>query len=233
MTVRTRLSHAARVDLDGYRPEHVDERIRRALEREGVEDELGLARLLAGDEEARARFRRSVAVSVSGLFRDAHQFDHLEREILPPMVGDGRHIGVWSAGCADGSELASIALVLRRLGALERAALLGSDLLAENIARARAGDYGGDEIPPDVRGRLRWEQRDLLRDGAPAGRWGLVLCRNVAIYMAPGARVRLHRTLAGALPAGGVLVLGRTERLAAPEKLGLERIAPHTYRRLA
>ena len=64
MTVRARLSHAARVDLDGYRPEHVTERIRRAVEREGVADEAGVACLVAADDGARARFLRSLAVSV-------------------------------------------------------------------------------------------------------------------------------------------------------------------------
>jgi chemotaxis protein methyltransferase CheR len=233
VTVRARLSHAARVDLDGYRAEYVTERIRRAVEREGVADEAGLARLVAVDDGARARFRRSLAVSVSGLFRDPAQFEHLEREVLPAMVADGRRIGVWSAGCADGSELTSIALIIRRLGALERTFFLGSDLLAENIERARAGDYGDDEIPADVRYRLRWEQRDLLRDGAPEGRWRLILCRNLAIYLAPSARDALHHTLAGALATGGVLLLGRAERLSRPEPLGLEQIGLQAYRRAA
>jgi chemotaxis protein methyltransferase CheR len=59
-----------------------------------------------------------------------------------------------------------------------------------------------------------------------------VLCRNVAIYLAPEARDRLHRALAGALAPGGVLLLGRSERLTAPEELGLRQVAPHAYGRV-
>lgn len=169
----------------------------RALEREGAASVNELVRRLDADPGARRRFRMSVAVSVSGLFRDPAQFELLERTLLPPLLAGGRRITVWSAGCANGTELYSLAIVLQRLGALERAHLLGSDLLEENLAEARR----------------------------------LVLCRNLAIYLAPAARHALHETLAGALAPGGVLLLGRSERLTRPEALGLESVAPHAYRR--
>ena len=130
------LSRAAGLTLDAYRRDHVGERIKRALEREGVSDIPSLAALIARDQEARTRFRRSVAVSVSGLFRDPAQFDLLEGTLLPRLIADRRRISVWSAGCADGSELYSVAVLLQRLGVLDRALLLGSDLLA---CRQRAG----------------------------------------------------------------------------------------------
>ena len=192
-----------------------------------------LARLLTVDPEARGRFRRSVAVSVTSLFRDPEQFELLERTLLPPLLADGRRLHVWSAGCSNGAELYSVALLLERLGATERSLLLGSDLLAENIEHARRGEYDGRAMPAGLRQRLRWERRDLLSDGAPPGRWRLVLCRNVAIYLGPAAKDRLQAMLAGALAPGGVLLLGRSERVTEPRRLGLERVAPHAYRKLA
>ena len=205
----------------------------RALELEGAASVNELTRLLAADAEARRRFRTSVAVSVSGLFRDPAQFDLLEQALLPPLLAGGRRITAWSAGCANGTELYSLAIVLQRLGALERAHLLGSDLLEENLAAARRGELDGVAIAPELRARCRWERRDLTRDGVPPGAWRLVLCRNLAIYLAPAARHALHETLAGALTPGGVLLLGRSERLTHPEALGLESVAPHAYRKVA
>ncbi len=228
-----RLSQAAGLDLGSYREEHVAERVRRALERESVPDVAGLVGLLQADPAARARFRRSVAVSVSGLFRDPAQFDLLERELLPPLLDEGRRVSVWSAGCADGSELYSVAILLERLGALERSFLLGSDVLEENLAVARRGTYGEITVDPRLRARVRWERRDLVREGAPPGKWRLVLCRNVAIYLARAAKRALYEALAGSLAAGGVLLLGRSERLSDPTSLGLERAAPHAYRKAA
>jgi chemotaxis protein methyltransferase CheR len=227
------LSHASGIELTSYRAEHVDRSIRRGLDAEGVPDVAGLVRLIRSDGAARGRFRRLVAVSVSGLFRDQAQFDLLERELVPMLLADGHRLSVWSAGCADGSELYSVAVVLERLGVLERSFLLGSDLLDDNVALARRGTYGDSTIPAEVRARMRWEQRDIVRDGAPGSGFRLVLCRNLAIYLAPEAKRALHETLAGALATGGVLLLGRSERLPDPEALGLRRVFPHAYRRMA
>ncbi len=225
------LSRLVGIDLDAYRERHVSERIGRAVVREGAGDVAGLVRLLRTDEAARQRFRRSLAVSVSGVFRDPQQFDLLEGVLLPPLVATGKRLRVWSAGCADGAELYSVAMVLERLGALDRTHLLGSDLLEENVEAARRAHYG-TAVPDTLRPRVRWEVRDLLRDGAPAGSWNVVLCRNVAIYLAPHARDALHATLAGALSRDGVLLVGRSEAIRAPGAIGLEPVAHRAYRRV-
>lgn len=227
------LSQAAGIDLGAYRKDHVEERVQRALAREGAPDVPALARLLRSDPAARTRFRRSVAVSFSGLFRDPAQFDLLEHELLPPLLAGGRRLTVWSAGCSDGSELYSVALLLERLAALDRAVFLGSDLLEENLALARRGRYGDVEIGEDLRRRACWERRDVVSEGAPPGPWRLILCRNLAIYLSPEAKRALHETLATALAPGGALLLGRSERLADPTALGLERSGTHAYRRAA
>jgi chemotaxis protein methyltransferase CheR len=225
------LSRAAALDLGHFRPDHVEERVRRALEREEAADARALARLLAAEPAVRTRFRRSVAISHGGCFRDPSQFTLLEDRLLPALVSEGRRLTAWSAGCADGAELYSLGMVLVRLGAIERALLLGSDLLEENVALARRGRYEGHPVPAAIRARVRWERRDLIADGPPEGRWRLVLCRNVAIYLSPTARRMLYRTLVSALAPDGVLLLGRSERLLDPAALGLRPVAPHAYGR--
>ncbi len=225
------LSRASGLPLSTFQGEHVGERVRRGLEREGVRDVAALAGRLAKEPSARTRFRRSIAVSVSGIFRDAEQFAQLERELLPPLLADSRRVRVWSAGCADGSELYSVAVLLARHGALDRAHLLGSDLLEENLVLARRGSYDGTTLPESLRQAARWEQRDIVSAGAPAGSWSLVLCRNVVIYLTPAARQAVHASLSRALRPGGILLLGRSERLVDPWRLGLESAGPHAYRR--
>jgi chemotaxis protein methyltransferase CheR len=227
------LSLASGMDLFAYRGDHVAERVGRALEREGIQDIDELARRVAGDDEARSRFRRSVAMVVSGLFRDPAQFQLIERELLPMVMGARRQLRVWSAGCADGAELYSVGIVLAQLGILDEASLLGSDLLEENLMAAELGVYGDVQLPASLRARMRWEQRDLLEAATPPGKWSLILCRNLAIYLRAHAKQLLHGRLAGALAAGGVLLLGRSERITDPEGIGLELVAPRAYRRVA
>jgi chemotaxis protein methyltransferase CheR len=225
------LSAVAGLPLEAFRAEHVADRIERALAAEDVATTAELATLLRRDPRARERFRRSVAVSHSGLFRDPEQFETLEHRVLPRLLERAGRPRVWSAGCANGLELWSLAIVLGRLDALEHSQLVGTDLLEENIAVARAGVYDVVEITPALRSRARWERHDLVNDPPPAGRWDLILCRNVAIYLAPRAKARVHRRLASALAPGGVLMLGRSERLGDPAALGLQRIERHVYER--
>ena len=222
------LEYVSGLPLESFRREHIAQQVERACRREQVAGEDGLARVLRRDDEARRRFRRSVAISHGAMFRDPEQFTLVEEVLLPRLLAGGKRLSVWSAGCADGAELHTLGLVLARMGVLERALLLGSDLLDENLAIARAGDY-----PQELRARMRWERRDLSADGPPPGRWRLILCRNVAIYLSPPARRRVYGTLVSALSARGVLLLGRSERLIDPGSLGLRSVGPHAYERVA
>ena len=223
------LARASGLPLGHFRPDHVQEQIARACAREGFEDADELARRLMRDPVARTRFRRSVAISHSAMFRDPEQFRLLERVLLPRLLDDGRRLTAWSAGCSDGAELYTLGIVLERLAALDRALLLGSDLLDENVAAARMTRA---DVPAAVRDRVRWDRRDIVGDGPPAGRWRLVLCRNVAIYLAPAARRELYTALSGALTMRGVLLLGRSERLLDASSYGLRPVAPHAYERI-
>jgi chemotaxis methyl-accepting protein methylase len=225
------LVRASGLPLASFRREHVDRQVERACERERVADTAALARRLGRDGEARRRFRRSIAISHASMFRDPEQFALLEEVLLPRLLAGGKRVTVWSAGCADGSELHTLGVVLERMGALDRSLLLGSDLLEENLTVARAAPYEG--VSDAVRARVRWERRDLAADGPPPGHWRLVLCRNVAIYLAPEARRRVYSTLASALTLRGVLLLGRSERLIDPASCGLRAIAPHAYERVS
>ncbi len=225
------LSAAADLDLRSFRQAHVEARITRAIGRAGVTDIAALGRALRTSGSAREEFRRSVAISVTGFFRDAEQFEHLERHM--GWLRQTPRPRVWSAGCSNGAELWSMAVLLDRLGAAGRAQLLGSDLLPENVSRARQGlDQGvlaGHTLPADA--SPVFEVRDLTTRPAAPGPWHVILCRNVAIYFEPQMRLELHERLAAQLAPNGLLLLGRSERIADPTALGLERVAPHLYRR--
>lgn len=227
------LSAASDLDLAIFRPAHLEARVEKALERYAPHGVDALHAALHGNSVLREEFRRSIAISVTGFFRDADQFGLLEpqlerlREVKKPRI--------WSAGCSDGSELWTAAVLLHRLGVLSRSQLLGSDLLLENVQRARKGlDHGvlDGHVLPDY-ARPFFEVRDLVRDPTPPGLWDVVICRNVAIYFAPEVRELVHGKLVDALAPGGLLLLGRSERLRDATAMGVERVGPHLYRRPA
>jgi Methylase of chemotaxis methyl-accepting proteins len=185
----------------------------------------------------------SVLIGVTEFFRDRPVFDYLRKDLLPELLSSRHGLRVLSAGCSDGQELYSIAMLLEELGALEESELLGMDCRADAIDRARAGIFhareaaGLDAFPsPPVRSgitqalrdRCRWQVGDLLSD-IPGGGWDIILCRNVAIYLNEPHAVLLWERLTSALGPDGALVVGKAEKL--PPSLPLVRVAANVYRR--
>jgi chemotaxis protein methyltransferase CheR len=222
------LGAAAGLELAAFRAPHVARTVERAVVRLGLRDAAALADALGADEALRARFRRAVAVSTTGMFRDPEQFELLDR-----LLDDGpgpRPLRVWSVGASDGSELCSLGLLLQRRGVLPGSLLLGSDLLPENIALARS--RSAERVDGAVLRAMRFEQRDVAVS-APSGTWDVVLCRNVLIHLSPDARRAVLDHVTAGLAAGGLLLLGRAERLPRGVEHGLRDVGPNAYRRAA
>jgi chemotaxis protein methyltransferase CheR len=227
------LTRASGIALESYRQAHVSACVARALARHEAPSVAGLARLCRRDPAVRATLRRSILVPVTGLFRDPEQFELLGERVLPALLRTRPGLSVWSAGCSDGSELYSVVLLLRQLGALAGSRLVGSDLSGGRVDVARRGGVVSEAARREAGPVLHWERRDLLREPPPPGAFDLVLCRNVAIYFEPPAQQALYAKLAAALRPGGMLMLGACEQLLAPGQLGFAAAGPHLYRKVA
>jgi chemotaxis protein methyltransferase CheR len=224
------VARASGISLLDYAPQHVAGCLQRALLHNGVPTAQALAERLSRDRRARDVFRRSVLVGVTRMFRDEQEFALLERRLLPELLARRRSLSVWAAGCSTGEELRSVAVLLERRGALAGSHLLGTDILDESVLAA-ARDAA--ELPPTARSAIRFEQQDLISASAPAARFDLVLCRNVAIYFTPAVQRRLQRRLVAALRPGGFLMLGHSETVLDTGAAGLEAVSRHAFRKAA
>jgi chemotaxis protein methyltransferase CheR len=148
------------------------------------------------------------------------------------LAGLERPLRVWSAGCATGEEPYSLALALLDAGRdREDDAILGTDVSARALDRARLGRYGtralrrlpaalaarwlhptgqGAQVDGRPARLCRFERHNLL-DAAPSGRFDAVVCRNVLIYFDPEVAASALARLAGAVAPGGFLLLGPVE----------------------
>jgi chemotaxis protein methyltransferase CheR len=193
----------------------------------------------------------ALLIGVSGFFRDGHVFEALRRKFLPELSRGAIVSGlrVWSAGCSDGPELYSVAMLLAEQSLIGGADLLGTDCRSDAVATARAGCYGDDYmqgVPSEMRQRhfdgeglvwtvkrelralTRWRSGDVLSVVEP-GQWDVILCRNMAMYLRLEAARRLWGSFEMALRPGGLLVLGKAER---PDGAGtLSQVAPCIFRR--
>jgi len=207
----------------------------------GAEDYLDVLRSDAGDEELRSLLPL-VTVGKTSFFRDERQFRALAA-LMPSLLdqarGAGRSLRIWSAGCATGEEIFSIAMTAAEAGALPgEVELLGTDVNPEAVSAAARGLFDErrvrDVLPPLVERyfeaeeggfRIRTELRRLLAGVRPhnlvsaiyprpqAGAWDIVFCRNVIIYFDTATTQQVLARFHAGLSPGGYLFLGYSESL--------------------
>ncbi len=202
-------------------------------------------------------------VTISRFYRNRGVFDHLGAEVLPALCQDlqdagRRSLRCLSLGCCGGEEPFTLGL-LWHFGLAPRfpgmtLEILATDSDPKSLARAARGCYSAGslrDLPPDWRDAafdaadevycLRPEFRQAvrflegdLREGMPAGPFDLVLCRNLVFtYFDEDRQRRSTADLAERMPRGGILVLGKHERLPSGCP-GFETVSAHLaiYRRL-
>ncbi len=180
-------------------------------------------------------------------FRDVAPFEMLKFKIVPDMINRKTQqaftnspvaIRIWSAGCASGQEVYSIAMILKEM--LEdsknyQLTVLGTDISSKAIRRADHGTYSkfevdrgltseqteknfvrdgeGWKIKDDIRAMVSFKKMNLMLPFAGMGKFDIIFCRNVAIYFTTADRKKLFENIETVLAADGILIVGATESL--------------------
>lgn len=191
--------------------------------------------------DERKRMLASLTTNVTRFFREPHHFDHLRRQVLPPLLEGARRgarVRLWSAGCSTGQEPYSIAMTVLEL--LPNAAdydirILASDIDSDVIATARAGIYGEEalsQVPADRRARfftaagagrqsvsddmrelVAFRELNLIGHWPMKGKFNAIFCRNVVIYFQEDTQTQIWTRFVQYLVPGGSLYIGHSERL--------------------
>lgn len=182
-----------------------------------------------------------LVVRETRFFRQPAAFDlvlgFLEERL---KTAPGAALDLWSAGCADGEEACSLAMVASEAvaGAAERSYLgvLGSDISTSALARARSGHYSDRQVAavpdalrarylaadapgqwrlqPALAARMCWTWSNLLDTGIAVQRqpaMDVIFCQNVLIYFRRWRVRQVLDMLVQRLKPGGLLVLGPGE----------------------
>lgn len=229
------------LDVRIYRSESLLRRLPACLRHLRVRSIGEARRLLEAHPSMIADAMSAMLVGVTSFFRDPAVFQALGRDLLPSMARGRSSLYVWSAGCSDGSELYSVAMLLEALGILQGSYLLGTDCRSDAIQRARAASYDPiacKNVPPEfmarymepsqgqlkvvstIRSAARWRTADVSQVQEP-GIWDLILCRNTTMYMRTDATAALWSCFESLLRPGGILVVGKAER-----PIGAKRLMP-------
>lgn len=243
------------IDLLQYKRGQMERRIRSFAQRRGVPELPDYLVRLRADRGELSDFLDRVTINVSQLWRNPEQWAVLEREVLPELLKEAPRLRAWSAGCSYGAEAYTLAALVRQLDPRARAEIVGTDIDARMVERARRGRFsdddarsasrpllerwftraddeeGGWQASRELQALVRFEVGDLLRTPAKRAAYDLVLCRNTVIYFTEDVRDALHERLVASLRPGGYLVIGSTERVSHPRELGLVATHPFTYRK--
>lgn len=251
-SVRQHLKRSRGLDISGYSSTFVLRSLRKRVGRSRACDLPDYLRLLRSSEEETTEFIGALSINVTDFFRDAGAFEALSEKVIRPVikskVGTGGIVRIWSAGCATGQELYTLAMCLeqelRRTGNMENiiGTVTGGDLSKSAIAFARKGVYTKEQVknvPPQLlleyfdekdemyevgdrlKRRVRFVNEDLLSE--PVSRFfDIVVCRNVLIYFSRTMHDQVVMNLHRSLRPNGYLMLGRTESLLGSPRLHYE-----------
>jgi chemotaxis methyl-accepting protein methylase len=238
----------AGLSIDSYRGDPLQRRLSACLRALHAETEAHAHALLERKPDLLPKALDALLIGVTEFFRDPSVFEALRTEIPPRLSLPSRPLRVWSAGCSNGAELYSMAVLLDQIGLLEGSFLLGSDCRRAAIERAQTALYNSSElrnmVPPDrhryfndagsfchpielLRCHVNWKVADLAR-GIEEGPWDIILWRNMAIYLNADAAESVWQGLASSMTPEGLLIVGRAER--PPKALPLINVRRCIYR---
>ncbi|BAV63328.1 MCP methyltransferase, CheR-type [Sphingobium cloacae] len=227
-------------DFRGYSRGSLHRRLSRAMQSHGCDSLSQLQHRVLRDPAVFVDLMGFLTIQVSEMFRDPAYFRALREQVIPHLR-TYPSLKVWIAGCANGEEFYSLAILFREEGLEDRTVFYCTDISPAALERAEAGIYGVDRIPSftenhrlaggraslsdyytaaygaavfdkSLRRRAVFAQHNLASDQV-FGEVHLVSSRNVLIYFDRALQDRSLGLFADSLVRGGFLGLGSKETL--------------------
>jgi chemotaxis protein methyltransferase CheR len=188
-------------------------------------------------------------------FREPKHFQFLKREVTGGTLRGLPSLRVWSAAASTGEEAYSIAMVLEDVLPGQSWEVLGSDISARVLERARAGHYSIERISHfpagylqrfclkgqdaqegtllvqrTLRNKLEFQRVNLNEPLPHLGAFEVIFLRNVLIYFSLATRRKVVARVLNLLKPGGYLFIGHSESLVEVTD-AVEQLAPAIYRK--
>ena len=222
-----------------YNDSYLQRRIKSRMRRTESDDYMTYLRLLQSDADEHARLLDSLSINVTGFFRNPDVWDGI-RDVLRTLDDEHNGIRIWSAGCADGREPYSLAVLALSDPEIDasKVSILGTDINERALALAEHGVYESNHtsdldeqlaylphhgslverdgerfrVTEEVKRRVTFEKHDLIRDDV-SRRYEMVVCRNLFIYIDPEYKAPVIENILDGLRPEGYLAIGKAETL--------------------
>lgn len=227
-------------DFRQYAPASVRRRVHHIRERTSCERISDLIPLLLHDEKFAKTAMSDFSIIVTSMFRDPTFYQAVRQQVVP-YLRTFPFVKIWTAGCATGEEVYSLAILLHEEGLLRRCTIFATDLNEDVLNRARDGiyplediqqhtqnyqaaggkgsfsdyyhaQYGSAIISPWLKRNITFANHNLVTDRVFCEAH-LIFCRNVLIYFNQTLQNQVLHLLTDSLHRAGVLCLGNREAL--------------------
>jgi chemotaxis protein methyltransferase CheR len=249
--VKKKVRQLTRFDLDNYSDGQMMRRLDGFIARSKSPGVAHYCKLIEQDADELAKLEKFLTINVSEFFRDYMHFDILQNKILPELLQRSPRLNIWSAGCSNGAEAYSVAMILESLSHANHR-ILATDIDKTILSKAVAGNsychadiknmpktllakyfiFSQDsyKISDQIRKKVIFKQHDLTRDAFESG-FDLIICRNTVIYFSDEAKKKLRKRFFDALKLNGVLFIGATETMTDAADIGFQRLYPCFYKK--
>lgn len=227
-------------DFHGYSEFSFKRRLIRALSKYGCENVSKIRQRLLTEPWFFSSLLSDLTVTVSEMFRDSSVYKIIREQVFP-YLRTYPEIKIWFAGCAEGQEVYSLAILLEEEGLYERSILYGTDINPAALKIAKEGvvdlntlkegtqryfeaggkgalhsyytaDYGSAVFISALKRHMVFANHSLVSDGV-FGEMQLIFCRNALIYFKQELHNRAIGLFQESLCPGGFLCLGTKESL--------------------
>ena len=239
-------------NLDSYKSNQMIRRLEGYIGRTKNTDVVSYCSFLEQDIREQTRLKDFLTINVSEFFRDAAHFEILRNTILPSLSLISPVLNIWSAGCSNGAEAYSVALILEHRLPRRDYRILATDIDDKSLKIARSGgpyrlndirnlpremltgylaSSGDSYLATDkLKSLVEFRKHDLTADPFERG-FDLIICRNVVIYFTEEVKNQLRDKFVNSIKENGILFIGATETMLDADAAGLDRISPCFYRK--
>ena len=180
-----------------------------------------------------------ISVNETRFFRHQESFEWVKSYVDRLLVQLPADVSLWSVGCATGEEPYSLAMLvdecLERAASVAQMRVVASDISAEAIKTARAGEYsintatqigphllekyfeshsGKYRVCEKLRERVSFSDANVLNLGGEiddSEKFDVVFCQNMLIYFQDWRKENVLNALANYVKPGGILIVGLGE----------------------
>jgi len=235
--LKMKIQKKIRFNAPHYSDAHLKRRLATRMRSLRITTYKEYAEYLDKDKKEYERLKSALTVNVTEFFRNPETYYAVKNQVLPKIFSMGKkNIRIWSAGCSDGKEPYSIAILIREYLKKKNnnffIRIIATDIDEEMLEKGRKGWYsdeemkgeikkylnyfekenGGYRVKPEIRNLVIFKKHDLLSDKMPSC-IDMIFCRNVAIYFTRETKEKLYLDFYNALNKGGYFVTGKTEML--------------------